>query len=233
MLPHLLSDGSAASPSISFLNDPDTGFYKATDKIVMSADAVNTFAFTKAGNIQCAAALSFRAFDDTTLMEIRTGSLMASNLPADSSQIPANGIYSRGNVKTGGIFEGQATSAIYADLAERYESDASYPVGTIVRLGGSKEITIANSNEAFAVISSNPGFILNADAGTDDTHPAVALAGRVPCRVIGKVKKHEIIWSLNNGVGSVDKGYVKIGRALEDKNTEEEGLVLIVTKCVI
>jgi hypothetical protein len=232
-LPFLFSDGSTALPSIGFLNDPDTGFYREADRIVMTADAINRLAFTKTGSINCGAPINFTDFDNTTFMRLRAGSLMISDLSVDDVSVPVNGIYSKGNVKTGGIFEGEATSARYADLAERYESDAEYPTGTIVRFGGSKEITLANNNEAFGIVSTNPGFVLNANAGNDKTHPPIALAGRVPCRVIGKIKKNDIIWSFNNGVGSADKGYVKIGRALEDKNTEEEGLVLIVTKCVI
>jgi hypothetical protein len=234
--PHRFADGTNASPSITFDSDTDTGFYKATDKIVFSGDGVNRLAFTKTGNLQTAAAVNLLAFDDSTLMRLRTGSLLASDVAADDSLIPVNGIYSKGNVRTGGQFIGTATSSLYADLAERYEADAEYPVGTIVRIGGEKEITIANGFKAFGIISSNPGFKMNSEAGSDQTHPYVALAGRVPCKVIGKVEKGDAI-SLSTipGVGIATQfgDGVVIGRALENKDTEEEGLVLVVTRAVI
>lgn len=234
-VPANFADGSAIAPSLSFASDSDTGFYKASDKIIFSADGIDTLALTKTGNLNSIDAVNLTAFDELTPQRLRVGSLLVSDDLVDDIDVPSEGIYSKGNVKTSGIFEGQATSARFADLAERYEADAIYPKGTIIAFGGSKEITIAGTKEAFGVISSNPGFVLNADAGTDDTHPAIALYGRVPCRVIGKVKKHDSIWSCGGGIGKVASNgcYTKIGRALEDKDTEDEGLVMISTRAVI
>jgi len=138
----------------------------------------------------------------------------------------------------GGIFHGTATMAEYADLAERYESDAVYGVGSVVALGGDKEITITTSyadTNVFGVISDAPGLMLNAAAGGDESHPYVAIAGRVPVNVIGKVKKGDrLVSSASAGfaesVGqSADVSvYAVIGRALESKDTDGEGKILAV-----
>lgn len=232
---HLFVDGSEGLPSIAFLNDSTTGFFKETNKITFTADGVSKIAFGKDGNLQSSGPTSLFALDGTTLQGFRVGDLLVSNLAADSTLIPANGIYSRGSVRTGGQFVGTATSALYADLAERYESDGSHPVGTIVAIGGPKEICIASDpNKVFGILSSAPGFKMNSEAGTDETHPYVALAGRVLCRVIGSVSKGDPI-SLSSipGVGHVSSNGQVIGRALEDNLESEEKLVLVVTRAVI
>lgn len=90
------------------------------------------------------------------------------------------------------FFRGVATSALYADLAERYEADAVYEVGTVVVIGGEKEVTVTNSPGDLAVagvVSKNPAVMMNAEAGNDQTHPFIALKGRVPCKVTGVIKK--------------------------------------------
>jgi hypothetical protein len=91
---------------------------------------------------------------------------------------------------------GYTVEATYADLAERYESDAVYEIGTVVVFGGSKEITVCDEDadvSVAGVISSDPAFKMNSTAGNDDTHPFVALRGRVPCKVIGPVRKGDLL----------------------------------------
>jgi hypothetical protein len=124
----------------------------------------------------------------------------------------------------------------YADLAERFEADSIYTVGTIVEIGGEKEITIAKdslSDNVFGVVAENPGYLMNATAGNDETHPAIALMGRVKVKVVGKVSKGTRLVSAGNGLArqaSKDEitPFNTVGRALVDKFTEEEGLVLAV-----
>jgi hypothetical protein len=142
---------------------------------------------------------------------------------------------------------GKASSAAYADLAERYEADAVYVAGTVVSLGGDKEITVACiGDEVFGVISTDPAYLMNANAGNDETHPPVALVGRVPVRVIGPVSKGDKLVVGGAGVAvryvpdmdsQDDDGNLTayplpqdflIGRALADKYTQEEGLVEVV-----
>ena len=127
-------------------------------------------------------------------------------------------------------FDGVASFAEYADLAERYASDAVYTPGTVVTIGGDAEVTVANANDpVFGVISTNPAFLMNKDAGSNDTHPAIALIGRVPVRAVGIVKKGQQLVVDSNGVakaatGSVDRDFV-IGRSLVDKYSAEEKVI--------
>lgn len=136
------------------------------------------------------------------------------------------------------VFHGTATSAQYADLAERYEADAEYSAGTVVILGGKKEVTqslMERDARVFGVLSTKPGLMLNDAAGPNNTHPHVALAGRVPCKVAGPVAKGDrLVTSDIPGYAravksgeSVDWTHV-IGRALENKADDGQGMVEIV-----
>lgn len=124
-------------------------------------------------------------------------------------------------------FNGTATSATYADLAERYEADQEYTPGTLIKLGGSKEITQTVEEgdiDVFGVISTNPGVLLNSDAGDNALHPAVALVGRVPCYVQGAVKKGDRLMASNTPGVAIKYNNSKsvlaiIGRALVDKDS--------------
>ena len=121
--------------------------------------------------------------------------------------------------------QGTAYRALWGDLAEYYESDSEYPKGTLVQFGGEKEITIATDN-VNAVITSEPGFILNSQM---ENGQAIALCGRVPIRVIGKVSKFDLLeLSEIPGVAMIKKEKESniIARTLESKDYEEEGLVL-------
>jgi len=104
------------------------------------------------------------------------------------------------------IFDGIATSAYYADLAERYAADEEYDVGTVVVIGGTKEVTLTTIHADLAVagiISQHPAYMMNSAAGPSNTHPYVALKGRVPCKVIGPVKKGQLL------VTSSEPGYAE------------------------
>jgi len=113
------------------------------------------------------------------------------------------------------FFDGIATSAYYADLAERYSADEVYEVGTVVVIGGTKDITLTHSHadaSVAGVISQSPAFKMNSAAGNDDTHPYVALRGRVPCKVIGPVKKGSLL------VTSSYPGYAEAMRSGDNPN---------------
>jgi hypothetical protein len=126
-----------------------------------------------------------------------------------------------------------ATTALYADLAERFAADAEYPPGTVVMIGGVKEITLARgelTDDVLGVVSTNPAYRMNDGAGTDATHPLIALVGRVPVRVIGPVVKGERLVLADAGVARAAQQHEAtpfnvIGRSLENKTTQEEGLV--------
>ena len=101
-------------------------------------------------------------------------------------------------------FNGIATSAQYADLAEHMEADAEYERGTLVEIGGKKEITQCNKSgckNVFGVISTNPAYSMNAgkEYKGNPMYPAVALAGRVPVKVQGTINKGDRLVSAGNG----------------------------------
>ena len=90
--------------------------------------------------------------------------------------------------------EGTATAAQYSDVAERFASDEAMAPGTVVALGGAEEICKVNeegSDEVFGVVSSldQAAFKMNGGAGNDETHPYIAMTGRVDVKVIGSVNK--------------------------------------------
>jgi hypothetical protein len=129
---------------------------------------------------------------------------------------------------------GSTLQATYADLAERFESDSEYEPGTVVELGGDKEVTAVKedaSESVFGVISNTAGYLMNAKAGNDATHPAIAMTGRVKVKVLGQVNKGDRLISAGSGYArSAKKGestpFNTIGRALEEKLTDGTGKVL-------
>jgi hypothetical protein len=133
---------------------------------------------------------------------------------------------------------GTSIHAQYADLAERFESDLEYEAGTVVELGGAAEITAVTddlSEEVFGVISTNAAFVMNSRAGDNVTHPPVAVQGRVPVKVIGKVRKGQRLVSAGNGYARAGMKtelttWNVIGRALEDKDTDTAGVIEAVVK---
>ena len=134
-----------------------------------------------------------------------------------------------GNIGSSGSYFNQifaqATTALYADVAERFAADEVYTPGTVVELGGSAEITMVKSdasNNVFGVISTRPAFTMNGGAGENDTHPPVAMTGRVPVRVTGVVCKGDRLVSAGEGIArsaNLDEAtaFNVIGRALADK----------------
>ena len=128
-------------------------------------------------------------------------------------------------------FNGTATTAQYADLAENFVPDNNYAPGTVVALGGVEEITAVNdelSNSVFGVVSEKPAYLMN--AGQKNGSP-VAIAGRVPVRVLGRINKGDRLVSAGNGVARAASeeesinAFNVIGRAIQTKQTTEEGTV--------
>jgi len=115
----------------------------------------------------------------------------------------------------------QATSAQYADLAEMYEADARYDAGTVLCFGGKKEVTLcgqADSTRVAGVVSTNPSYLMNSGQ-IGDYVVAVALTGRVPCKVTGSIRKGDLIVSTGDGRGRANNAAAVgtvIGKALAD-----------------
>jgi hypothetical protein len=124
-----------------------------------------------------------------------------------------------------GAISGNQINANYADVAERFEADTELLPGTVVELGGSAEITQVDtdlSENVFGVISTRAAYLMNSSAGSDATHPPVAMTGRVPVNVVGQVRKGDRLVSAGNGQArSAQAGeataFNVIGRALKDK----------------
>lgn len=153
---------------------------------------------------------------------------------ATVTQITSGGVSANGNI-TGNwtLTSGSKLNATYADMAERFAADKIYDPGTVVELGGEKEITAVRyelSEDVFGVISNSAGYILNAGAGNDNTHPPVAVSGRVRVKVKGVVKKGDRLVSAGEGMARAAthdeiNAFNTIGRALEDKTTTDIGIV--------
>ena len=128
---------------------------------------------------------------------------------------------------------GSRLTATYADLAERFESDQAYEPGTVVELGGPAEITAVKfelSEDVFGVVSDNMAFLMNNGAGDDITHPAVAMTGRVRVKCKGQVRKGQRLVSAGEGYARAANdgeatAFNVIGRALQDKTSEDFGVV--------
>jgi hypothetical protein len=128
-----------------------------------------------------------------------------------------------------GTITATSTAAQYADLAEKYASDADYAPGTVVHFGGDAEVTICDADhcrKVAGVVSANPAYLMNSDADG----VAVALQGRVPCKVTGPVKKGDMMVSAGNGMARAEadpKMGAVIGKALAD-HEGGEGVIEVV-----
>jgi hypothetical protein len=127
----------------------------------------------------------------------------------------------------------KATSAQYADLAEMYVADTAYAPGTVVEFGGDREITITSathSTQVAGIISTQPAYLMNSTQTGE--HPLeVALIGRVPCSVVGTVRKGDrLVSSDRPGVAqALDINLYQpvciVGKALQEYNSTEPGVI--------
>jgi hypothetical protein len=132
-----------------------------------------------------------------------------------------------------GFVSGTRITAQYADMAERFEADTVYEAGTVVELGGSAEITLVTddlSEKVFGVISTRAAYLMNSHAGSDETHPPVAMTGRVPVKVVGQVRKGDRLVAAGAGQARAAEpgeatAFNVIGRALQDRTDPSPGTV--------
>jgi len=131
-----------------------------------------------------------------------------------------------------GVLDTTAARARYADLAERYGADAVYEYGTVLVIGGDKEVTVTDKyadTRVAGIVSKNPAYMMNSEAGTDETHPFIALKGRVLCKVVGSINKGDLLVTSNypgyaaSWASHAEEGSV-IGKAL---GTQSEGFGVI------
>jgi len=107
---------------------------------------------------------------------------------------------SSGNL-TATVFSGTATSARYADLAEKYLADANYEPGTVVMVGGTQEVTASQPGfRALGAVSTNPAYMMNSNL---ENGTYIALKGRVPVKVYGPVNKGDQLTTGKEGTAIV------------------------------
>ena len=179
--------------------------------------------------------INFNVGGTANVVVIDTTTVYANIVSVNSiAKIGSNAI---GNIGSSSNYFNQvfatATTALYADVAERFAADALLEPGTVVELGGVKEITRSTqdlSENVFGVISTRPAYTMNGGAGEDDTHPKVAMTGRVPVKVVGYVRKGDRLVSAGAGVARAAQpgeatAFNVIGRSLVDKTTPEPGTI--------
>ena len=150
---------------------------------------------------------------------------------ADVLNGQSDGTGNLGNSTTGfNTLHAKATSAQYADLAERYATDDMYEVGTVVVIGGDREATACDTDadhKVLGIVSENPAYKMNQGTEGQD----IALTGRVPCKVMGEITRGDLL------VTSATSGHAKswdpanyvpgsvVGKALESKSGDGAGVI--------
>ena len=150
------------------------------------------------------------------------GTFRAASTSATSSSIAARD--GSGNLYAT-LFQGEASQARYADLAEKYLADAEYEVGTVVVVGGEKEVTASVwGKRALGAVSANPAYMMNSEleGGT-----YIALKGRVPVKVIGSVKKGDNLIAANDGCASVAVHHSSEVFAIALESSTDSGVKLV------
>jgi hypothetical protein len=170
----------------------------------------------------------FLVFSDTQ------GATTALETDANLTYNPGTNLLTTAGNVSASYFVGTATGAIYADLAEKYVADSQYDPGTVMVIGGNKEVTASNSymDPAVAgIVSTNPAFLMNKDL-TAENVVDLALTGRVPCKVYGKIQRGDMIVSGNiAGTGTsctVPNFGTVVGKALESYDSGTVGTIEVI-----
>ena len=177
---------------------------------------ITSTGLTVTGTISATDALTVNSLNSVTAI-INGGSSGTGNIGASGAAF--NTVFAK------------ATTAQYADLAENYSADADYEPGTVVHFGGSQEVTLCNEDmcrRVAGVVSTNPAYLMNSDLA--GIAAAVALQGRVPCKVRGAVRKGDMMVSAGAGYARAEADPVLgsiIGKALENF-TGTEGVIEVV-----
>jgi len=172
------------------------------------------------------------ATSDTITFTSRVDSNIEPDATGNNRNLGASG--RKWNTVYASVFDGTATNAQYADLAENYLADAEYEAGTVLVFGGDNEITTTNTKgntRVAGVVSTSPAHLMNSNLEGEHV-TAIALQGRVPCKVLGRVEKGDMLVTsaipgyaiVNNspGVGQV------IGKAVGAKQDDGKGTVEVV-----
>lgn len=187
----------------------------------LPAGGLNTYVqFNDQGSLNGSPAF---VFDRTSNTVTITGTLNTTTITTGAA---SNAGTITGNWSLG---SGSRLTATYADLAEYYAADEHYTVGTVLELGGNKEVTLAGieSNKIAGVVSAEPAYAMNGAIRTE--HPVmIALIGRVKVKAKGKVNKGDMLVSAGEGFAKTSdtpKIGTVIGKAIENKLDDGEGFV--------
>lgn len=212
-----------------------TSFFNTVFGNIYNGTVVSVAGNVTGGNINTAGLVSAGGTVSAT-GNITGGNLITAGLLSTSS-ITKTGSNAVGNIGSSSNYFNQvfatATTALYADVAERFAADDVLEPGTVVELGGTKEITKSVtdlSENVFGVISTRPAYTMNGGAGEDDTHPKVAMTGRVPVKVTGVIRKGDRLVSAGAGLARAAQpgeatAFNVIGRSLVDKTTQDTGTI--------
>lgn len=158
---------------------------------------------------------AFKGNADSSTGILAGGTVYAGNTGAVANSTPLRD--QSGNISAV-VFNGIASQANYADLAEKYSTDKEYEVGTVMTIqrSGSAEMTACDENsQPLGVVSEKPAFLMNKDADGQ----SIALVGRVPVKVIGAVKKGDKVYASEDGTASTD-GNNLVGFALQSNEDD-------------
>jgi hypothetical protein len=170
---------------------------------------------------------------DFVLGNLEITASTASTNTSSGALIVTGGAAVGGNLNVGGSGSLTATTAFYADLAEKYTADADYEPGTVLMFGGDAEVTLCDTDackKVAGVVSTRPAHLMN--AGLEGDHVIdLALSGRVPCKVKGPVAKGDMMVSAGGGYARAEAnpsiGSV-IGKALESTDAEQSTIEVVV-----
>jgi hypothetical protein len=226
---NITSDGNIAGSFILGNGSQLTGLSSAVSVTKIVNGTSNVEINASGGNV------AFSVGGTANVVVVDTSTVYANVVSVNS--IAKTGTNAVGNIGSSGNYFNRifatATTALYADVAERFAADELLEPGTVVELGGTKEITRATqdlSENVFGVISTRPAYTMNGGAGEDDTHPPVAMTGRVPVKVTGPVRKGDRLVSAGNGLARSAKpgeitAFNVIGRSLQNKTDNDNGTV--------
>ena len=223
------------------LTASNTLTFTGTDASSVAFGAGGTVAYT-ANKLSAFAATTSAELAGVISDETGSGALVFGTSPTFTTQITTPVIVKSGTTGVGDIgqvantfatvyattFSGVSTTAKYADLAEKYSADADYEPGTVLHFGGDAEVTVCDTDmcsRVAGVVTTAPAHLMN--SALEGVTAAIALQGRVPCKVVGPVAKGDMMVSAGNGAARAEAnpnmGSV-IGKSLENF-TGETGVI--------
>ena len=227
---NVLSAGNISGSFILGNGSQLTGISAAVSVSQISEGTSNVKVVSSGGNVT----VSVGGTANVAVFTTGTAYFIANVSVAGIEKIGSNAV---GNIGSSSNYFNQvfatATTALYADVAERFAADEVLEPGTVVELGGINEITRSTqdlSENVFGVISTRPAYTMNGGAGENDTHPPVAMTGRVPVKCVGTVRKGDRLVSAGDGVARAAgpgeaTAFNVIGRSLENKTTMDIGTI--------